>query len=120
QERPQTLERLRALHVACALALADDAHATASPPFGAPVRPVCCNAWRKPSRQLDQTGCQPSSRFALVFAAPRPSVIHCTAAPPASSRPSQAGTRSGGFAPTISARYGSHLATRAGSSSVML
>ena len=42
------------------------------------------------------------------------------AASPASSRPSQRGTRLGGFAPTVSAAYGSQARTAAGSSSTTL
>ena len=55
---------------------------------------------RKPSRHVDQVGRQPSSRLAFSFDAPLAWVIHRTVTSPAASRPSQAGTRSGGFAPT--------------------
>ena len=50
---------------------------------------------RKPSRQLGQIGCQPSSRLAFAFDEPRPSVIIVTATSPANSRASQAGMWSG-------------------------
>src|SRR5262249_60779678 len=75
---------------------------------------------RKPSRQLPQCGCQPSSRFAFAFDEPRIWVIIETPTSPAASRPSQTGTPIGFFAPTTSARYGSHSATDAGSSSTTL
>jgi Bacterial regulatory proteins, luxR family len=45
----------------------------------------------KPSRQLGYSSCQPSSRFAFAFDAPRPSVIIVTSASPAMSRPSHSG-----------------------------
>ena len=48
------------------------------------------------------------------------SVIIWTATSPARSRPSQAGTRSGGLAPTASAMKGRYSETGAGSSSTML
>ena len=47
-------------------------------------------------------------------------VIWATTNGPASSRPSQAGNRNGGFAPATLARYGSHSATGAGSLSTTL
>src|SRR4051794_38982481 len=74
----------------------------------------------KPSRQLECAGCQPSSRFAFSFDAPRTSVIMTAAASPASARPSQRGTCLGGLAPATAAAAGSHSATGAGSSSTML
>ena len=46
----------------------------------------------KPSRQLGYSSCQPSSRFAFAFDAPRPSVIIVDSASPAMSRPSDNGT----------------------------
>ena len=70
--------------------------------------------WRKPSRQLGQIGCQPSSRFAFAFDEPRPSVIIVTATSPASSRPSQAGMRSGVGAPSASAIAGMNSRVGAG------
>ena len=76
--------------------------------------------WRKPSRQLGQIGCQPSSRFAFAFDEPRPSVIIVTATSPASRRPSQAGIRSGFGAPSASAIAGMNSRDGAGSSSTML
>jgi len=59
---------------------------------------------RNPSRQLAYRGSQPSSFLAFSFEYPRELVIWATTNSPASSRPSQAGTRSGGFAPATSAR----------------
>ena len=76
--------------------------------------------WRKPSRQLGQIGCQPSSRFAFAFDEPRPSVIIVTATLPASRRPSQAGMWSGFGAPRASAIAGMNSRDGAGSSSTML
>src|SRR5919201_3417947 len=46
----------------------------------------------KPSRQLGYSSCQPSSRFAFAFEAPRPSVTIVASASPAMSRPSHSGT----------------------------
>ena len=59
---------------------------------------------RNPSRQLAYRGSQPRSFLALSFEDPRALVIWATTNSPASGRPSQAGTRSGGFAPRTSAR----------------
>jgi len=61
-------------------------------------------------------GTQPSSLRAFSLEDPREVVIWVTTNSPASSRPSQAGTRSGALAPATFARYGSHSATGAGSS----
>src|SRR6185369_9319496 len=74
----------------------------------------------KPCRQLDHLGFQESNDFALRFDEPRSSVIAATPYSPTANRASHLGTCLGGFAPSISARYGSHTATGAGSSSVML
>src|SRR5262249_53294632 len=75
---------------------------------------------RNPSRQLAYRGTQPSSFLAFWFEDPRELVIWATTNSPASSRPSQAGSRSGGLVPATWARYGSHSATGAGSSSTTL
>src|SRR6266700_3846004 len=85
-----------------------------------PRRPQPRTQARNPSRQLAYRGTQPSSFLAFWFEDPREVVIWATTNSPASSRPSQAGTRSGGFAPATWARYGSHSATGAGSSSTTL
>src|SRR5215217_8804159 len=74
----------------------------------------------KPSRHEGERSFHPSSRLALAFEKPRPSVIIVTATSPASSRVSHLGTRIGGFAPAHAARYGSHSLAGAGSSSTML
>src|SRR5260221_13480900 len=81
---------------------------------------ISCRPRAKPSLQLGQARSQRSSRLALAFDEPRTCVIIETAASPAASRPSQAGIRSGDFAPTSAARAGSHSLTGAGSSSTML
>src|SRR5262249_61437072 len=75
---------------------------------------------RTPPRQLAYRGTQPRSFLAFLFEAPRELDIWATTNSPASSRPSQAGRRSGGLAPATWARYGSHSATGAGSSSTTL
>jgi hypothetical protein len=75
---------------------------------------------RKPSRQLGQRGCQPSSRRARAFEAPRICVKSETPAAPAASRPTQRGTRRGGGAPRMRASWGSQTVTGAGSSSATL
>src|SRR5206468_8512444 len=85
-----------------------------------PVPPAHAASSAKPWRQLGWLGCQPSSRFAFAFEAPRTSVIMTVAASPASTRPSQRGTWRGGLAPRAVATSGSHTATGAGSSSTML
>src|SRR5207248_10963211 len=72
------------------------------------------------SRQLGWAGRQPSSCLAFALEAPRTSVIMTAAASPATIRPSQRGTRIGGFAPTAVATVGSQSATGAGSSSTTL
>src|SRR6185437_13390472 len=72
---------------------------------------------RNPSCQLAYRGFQPSFLRAFSFDGPREVVIWATTNSPVSNRPSQPGTRRGGFAPATSARYGSHSATGAGSSS---
>lgn len=59
---------------------------------------------RYPSRQLGYRGSQPSSFRAFSFEDPREAVICSTTNSPASSRPSRAGTRSGGLAPAAGAR----------------
>src|SRR5262245_4898679 len=74
----------------------------------------------KPSRQLGYRGCQPSSRLAFVFEAPRTSVIMTVAASPAASRASHRRTRLGGLASNALANTGSHSRTGAGSSSTTL
>src|SRR6185437_14217357 len=73
-----------------------------------------------PSRQLANRGSQPSAFLVFTFDDPREVVIWATTNSPASSRPSQAGSRSGGFAPATRARYGSHSATGAGALSTTL
>ena len=60
------------------------------------------------------------SMFVVSDGDPRELVIWATTNCPASSRPSQAGTRSGGLAPATWARYGSQSATGAGSLSTTL
>src|SRR5262249_43282881 len=75
---------------------------------------------RNPSRQLAYRGSQPSSFLAFWFEDPRELVIWATTNSPASSRPSQAARRGGGLVPAPWARYGSHSATGAGSSSTTL
>ena len=62
-----------------------------------PRRPHPLTQARNPSRQLPYRGSQPSSFFVLSFEYPRELVIWATTNSPASSRPIQAGTRSGGF-----------------------
>jgi hypothetical protein len=48
--------------------------------------------WIKPSRQLGYRSCQPSSRLAFAFEAPRPSVTIVASASPAMTRPTHSGT----------------------------
>src|SRR3954453_2651215 len=86
---------------------------------------LVCGRWpsapaAKPSRQLGWLGRQPNSAFAFAFDAPRDSVIMATAAGLATTLAIHAGTLRGGLAPSVSARYGSHSLTGAGSSSTML
>ena len=86
---------------------------------------ACCVVARlatsaNPWRHDGCAGRQPSSRLALALEPPRTSVIIETRCSPANNRPSQAGTRIGGLAPTRVARAGSHSLTSAGSSSTML
>jgi hypothetical protein len=69
---------------------------------------------------LAYRGSQPSSFLAFSFEDPRQLVIWVTTELSASSRPSQAGICSGGFASKMLARYGSHSATGAGSLSTTL
>src|SRR5262249_53096147 len=78
------------------------------------------NTSRKPSRQLAYAGSQPSARLIFSFEDPRMSVIIDTPASPIAKRASHAGTCRGAGAPSKSARYGSHVATSAGSSSTTL
>src|SRR5436309_6264138 len=93
QQRPQLLELLGPGHAASSL---------------------------KPSRHVGYRSSQPSSRLALALENGRPSVMIATPISPASGRTSHLGIRSGRFAPTHAARYGSHSLTGAGSSSPML
>lgn len=65
----------------------------------------------KPCRQLGYRSCQPSSRFAFSFEAPRTSVMMTVVASPAASLPSQRGTRLGG-----SSKVPSRMLIRSGSS----
>jgi hypothetical protein len=58
--------------------------------------------------------------LARAFDDPRVAVIIDTTTSPPTSRPTQTGSRNGGFAPTHEAKCGSHCDTGAGSSSTML
>src|SRR5262245_55443538 len=78
------------------------------------------HAAANPCRQLGCAGRHASSRLALVFEAPRTSVIIATPASPATSRPTNRGTCIGPLAPSDCASAGNHSATGAGSSSTTL
>jgi hypothetical protein len=64
---------------------------------------VSASPCRKPSRQVDHFGDQPSSRLALALDEPRICVRADTPTSPAANRASQTGTCRGGLAPTASA-----------------
>jgi hypothetical protein len=77
-----------------------------------PNRPHPLTQARNPSRQLGYRGSQPSSFLAFSFEDPRELVIWATTNSPAGSRPSQAGSRSGGLAPATWAAWRFPVKTR--------